>query len=109
MSSWVNTLDGSLCDCVIRLKTKTQNVYINIKRYYNIMTPLESRRLSFKDHNYDTTNKSFGFRRSTSRCNFQESSRKSMTYGNNVDDRIRRESSFHKKKVADCKKLFETP
>ena len=72
------------------------------------MTPLESKRLSFKDHKYDTS-KSCGFRRSTSRFNFQESSRKSMTYGNNVNDSIRRESSFHKKKVSDCQKLFEIP
>ena len=72
------------------------------------MTPLESRRMSVKDHvNEKTnTNQQPSFRRITSRSTMRNSAHRTIVEGDHVDDCIRRESSFHERKAEAIANLF---
>lgn len=70
------------------------------------MTPLEARRLSVKDHEYVTKGSTLKFPRISSRVRVNDRARVTITDGNHVNDKIRRESSFYKNHVDNIKYLM---
>lgn len=70
------------------------------------MTPLEYQRMQYKDHAYEKGMRTAGFRRQSSLHDMKVAARCRLVRGDHVDDAMRRESSFNKKRVEAIAKLL---
>lgn len=71
------------------------------------MTPLEYNRLRLKNHVYGYQKPSCMMRRISSRSRMRLSAQNKLTRGKNVNDTIRRESSFYKKHSKNMEHIFK--